>query len=396
MVITTVPQTMAAFFPRQLRLMSEAGFDVHAVSGPDETLERLRQECGVTTHGVPMARQVDPRRDAASLLQLLQLIRRLRPDVVHAHTPKAGLLGMAAARIAGVPVRLYTVHGLPLMTRTGIWRKTLEAAERASASLSTRTYCVSRSLRQEILDLGICGEAKVFTLGDGSCSGIDLEQFRPAERRNALRPLLGIPAGATVATFVGRLANDKGLAVLAEAWPEVARQRPEMHLVVAGEEDTTDPVAPRVLERMRLDPSIHWTGKVPAAEVPGIYCETDICVLPTFREGLSQVALEAGAMGVPIVSSNVAGLVDSVVNGVTGLLVAPKEPTLLAEAIVKLAASPDLRHQMGTAGIEHVRTKYSDHRVNHMWIAEYLTLTSSASSAGQMVTANRHAKWPVG
>ena len=377
LVLTTVPQTMVAFFPRQLRSLAEAGFDVHAVSSPGEELDRLGRECGITTHGVPMERQVSLRKDAISLWHLVRLMRRMRPQVVHAHTPKAGLLGMLAATIARVPTRLYTVHGLPLLTRVGLWRRVLEAAERTSTALSTRTYCVSPSLQREVVALKLCPAHKVSTLGAGSCSGIDLDRFQPSTGRTAARTALGIPADATAVTFIGRLAKDKGIGVLADAWPEVTRRHPNMRLLLAGEEDGTDPVAPAALAQLRQDPTVHMIGSIRSTEIPALYSATDICVLPTFREGLSQVALEAGAMGVPIVSSLVPGLVDSVVNGVTGMLIAPREPVLLADAILKLAADPALRREMGQAGMRHVRTNFSDQHLNSLWMAEYQRLASS-------------------
>ena len=154
LVLTTVPQTLAAFFARQLRALSEAGFEVHAASSPGDLLDQVGRECSVPTHGVPMERQPNPLRDLVSLWRLLQLMRGLRPDVVHAHTPKAGLLGMMAAKLAGVPVRLYTVHGLPLLTRTGPLRRVLELTERSSAALATRVYCVSHSVRELVVELG--------------------------------------------------------------------------------------------------------------------------------------------------------------------------------------------------------------------------------------------------
>jgi glycosyltransferase involved in cell wall biosynthesis len=228
-----------------------------------------------------------------------------------------------------------------------------------------------------VVGLGLCPEAKAFTRGAGSCSGIDLSRFQPGAQRDAARTAFGIAETATVCTFIGRLAKDKGIGVLAAAWPAVVSANPHMKLILAGEDDHTDPVDAAALSRLRLDPSVLSIGNVPAADIPALLAATDICVLPTFREGLSQVALEAGAMGVPIVSSEVSGLVDSVVNGVTGILVAPRNPALLAAAIGKLAASPALRQEMGAAGIEHVQSKFSDQRINTLWMAEYQMLISA-------------------
>jgi glycosyltransferase involved in cell wall biosynthesis len=157
------------------------------------------------------------------------------------------------------------------MTRTGAWRRVLEFAERASASLSTRAFCVSESLRREVVDLQLCPSAKVSVVGYGSCAGVDVQRFRPAQdsqaKRTQVRAAHGIPQDAILVTFVGRVAKDKGFCVLAEAWTKVARQRTDLCLLVAGEEDATDPVPREVLERLRECPSVFWAGSVPYGEV---------------------------------------------------------------------------------------------------------------------------------
>ena len=157
------------------------------------------------------------------------------------------------------------------------------------------------------------------------------------------------------------------------------KQMPNLHLLLVGEEDTTDPISSGAREWLRHDTSLHWTGGVATEDMPAIYAATDLCVVPSFREGLSQVALESGAMGVPVVASKVSGLVNSVEDGVTGLLVAPAEPAILADALLRLAAQPALCREFGRAAIEHVRTKFSDDRVNNLWMAEYRSLVADAT-----------------
>lgn len=392
-VMTTVPQTLAAFFPRQLQSLAEAGFDVHAVSSPGADLDLFDRIPGVIAHAVPMERQPHPLRDSLALIKLHSLVRRLQPHIVHAHTPKAGLLGMAAAKAAGVPIRLYTIHGLPLETRTGRWRRILEAAERASISLSTQAYTISPSLEKVVVDLQLCSPSKVTTLGDGSCAGIDVEHFdgdadRSAQRTQ-LRASLGVPQEALLISFVGRLARDKGVGILADAWLEIARVLPNAHLLLAGELDGTDPVSEVAMQALRAHPRVHLPGAIAKADVGTVYAATDIFALPSFREGLSQVALEAGAMGVPIVSTRVTGLVDAVVDGVTGLLVPAGEAGPLAAAIINLATHSDLRDGLARAAKAHVRTKFAATRVNRLWMGEYRrlvreSLPSSASASFQI------------
>jgi glycosyltransferase involved in cell wall biosynthesis len=376
MVLTTVPITLAAFFEKQLRNLAEDGLEVHAVSSPGPVFDRLDAGPLVMRHGVPMERQPNPWLDAQSLVLLLMLMRKVRPHVVHAHTPKAGLLGMLAAKLAGIPVRLYTVHGLPLETRTGLLRRVLEMAERASARCSTRTYAVSPSVRSRVVELGLCPEDKVSILGDGSCSGVDVDRFRIAdgpEQRRAVRTALAIPEDAPLATYIGRLSRDKGIEVLAAAWPALSRQVPSLHLLMAGEPDATDPVSAEAMQVLQNDPKIHLIGNVSPSAIPGLYAASDLTVLPTFREGLSQVALESGAMGVPIVSTRVCGL-DSVIDGVTGILVPPRDSQALADAMARLASDASLRSSLGQAARARISSHYSEQRVNQLWMTEYRRL----------------------
>jgi glycosyltransferase involved in cell wall biosynthesis len=292
-------------------------------------------------------------------------------------------------------MRLYTIHGLPLETRTGPWRRVLEAAERMSAALSSRTYAISRSVYQRVLDLKLCPIHKLRTVGDGSCAGVDLDSF-DAEAdwtapRASLRGEWGLPEDALVVSFVGRLSEDKGIGVLARAWENVSRENPSAHLLLAGDVDLSDPIAPGALDLLRTCPRVHLIGGVRKGQIPSIYASTDIFVLPTFREGLSQVALEAGAMGVPIVSTRVTGL-DAVLDGATGLLVPPRDAESLAQGILRLTRDPLLRASLGRAAREHIRTKYSAERVDQLWMAEYRQLAPEVRTAltpVELQTGNR-------
>ena len=377
LVITTAEVTMGNFFARQIGYLAQEGFRVHAACSPGPGLDKVAALPGVATHPIPMARQPHPLRDIQSFLALYSLMRRIRPEIVHAHTPKAGLLGMAAARAAGVPVRLYTIHGLPLLTRRGKWRRVLEGAEKSSCALATQVYSVSPSLRDLIAELRLCPDAKLATLGNGSCAGLDVERFDTSARWSAqaadLRRTHGIPAGAQTLTFVGRIARDKGIAILAVAWRELAAEFSHLHLLFAGEEDESDPVDPAVLRELCSHPRVHFTGSWDE-DIPAFYAATDILVLPTFREGLGQVVLEAGAMGVPVVSTRIPGVVNALRDGETGLLVPPREVSALTHAVRRLVLDVKLRATLGAAAREYVRTRFSEQFVNQLWISEYRKL----------------------
>ncbi|MEO8099665.1 MAG: glycosyltransferase family 4 protein [Acidobacteriota bacterium] len=384
MVITTIDATLDTFFHRQLTDMAKDGlaeqrFIIHAVSSPGRRLENLAYpgdgiSGSITPHAIPMERQPHPMRDLVSLWRLYRLMRRIRPHIVHVHTPKAGLLGMLAAKAAGVKVRIYTIHGLPLETRQGRLRQILELAERATCLLATQVYSVSKSLEQVIRGLHLCADGKITTLGDGSCSGIDVKRFDPEsidqDARAKVRAEFGIPPHAQVLCFVGRVARDKGIEFLAAAWQPLSLRFPDAHLLLCGSDDLSDPVSPATLEALRTHPRVHLMGPR-YLDVPAIYAVSDVCVLPTFREGLPQVALEAGAMGLPLVSTRVTGVVDAVQDGVTGLLVPARDAAQLADALERLLRDATLRQTLGTAARRYVHSRFSSDRVHQMWMNEY-------------------------
>lgn len=378
MVLTTIPETMAAFLVPQLRDLEARGFEVHVVSSPGAALDSLALGPGVFRHGVPIERRPHPMRDLASLARLLRLMRQVRPQIVHAHTPKAGLAGMAAAKLAGIPIRLYTVHGLPLLTRSGVRRRVLEMAEWASGALATRTYAVSYSVRELLVELGLCPASSVEVLGDGSCAGVDVDRFQPRgsslSARYSLRARFSIPSEAQLVTFVGRLARDKGIAILARAWPAVAAEFPNAHLLLAGELDRSDPVPAEDIERLRAHETVRFAGTLTGADIPRVYAASDIAVLPTYREGLPQTALEAGASGIPMVASRVSGVVNAIEDGVTGLLVPAGEPGRLGDAVRLLLRDAELRCRLGAAARTRMVSRFSQQRVNQLWMSEYLRL----------------------
>jgi glycosyltransferase involved in cell wall biosynthesis len=385
MVMTTAHETLGAFFGRQLPFFASQGFDVLAVCTPGPGLEKLRGLGGVAVHGLPMQRKPHPARDLIALFALRKLMSEFRPHIVHAHTPKAGLLGMLAATLVRVPVRLYTIHGLPLLTRSGWQQHLLKWAERVCCGLSTRTYCISPSLESVVRQMGLCAGGKLTTPGDGSCAGVDLDKFDPRrfgpESRENFRRLHGIPAQATLLCYAGRIAKDKGIEILAAAWKQLSVRFPHLHLLVCGEYDATDPVPEAALNSLRSDERVHLSGEW-IDDMPPVYAAGDIWVLPTFREGLSQVALECGAMQVPLVGTRIPGLVNAVQDGVTGLLVPPGDAESLAGGIARLAEDEGLRHRLGQAGRQFVTARFSEKRVNGLYLDEYWSLVRTFAEPG--------------
>jgi glycosyltransferase involved in cell wall biosynthesis len=340
-------------------------------------LDQFAAENQVEAFSVEMPRRITPVKDLQVVLQLWKRFRQVRPTVVHAHTPKGGLLGMIAAYLARVPVRIYHIRGLPLMTATGRRRTLLIWTERISCRLAHRVLAVSHSMREVAIAERICPADKIVTPLGGSGNGVDAAgRFHPArsgrQSGNAVRAQYGIPDDAVVLGFVGRLVRDKGVSELAAAWEKLSRQFPQLHLLVVGHFEPQDPVPEVVQETLHTDPRIHLAGT--NWDTPPFYAAMDVVVLPTYREGFPNVPLEAAAMERPVVATRIPGCVDAVQDGVTGLLVPPRDVDALAEAIARYVRDAELRAKHGAAGRRRVLRDFRPEGIwNEVW-REYCLL----------------------
>jgi glycosyltransferase involved in cell wall biosynthesis len=387
--VTTVPITLD-FLIGQVGYMKRRGFDVHAVSSSGEALDRFGAAEQVPVHAVEMARRITPLRDLVALVQMIRLFQRIRPDIVHAHTPKGGLLGTIAGWCAGVPVRIYHIRGLPLTAAVGPRRILLWWTEKTACLLATRVLCVSHSIRQVAVHESICPQAKLAVLQNGSGNGVDAEgkfnSIRWQHTRQATRERLNIPTGSIVVGFVGRLVRQKGIGELFDAWRILRVEFPTLHLLLVGSFEEEDRVPAVVREGLQLDSRVRLTGA--QRETPPLYAAMDIVVLPTYREGLPNVPLEAAAMELPVVATQVPGCVDAVQNGVTGTLVPPRDAVALAQAIRRYVLQPELRVDHGYRGRLRVSTTFRQDVVWKALHSEYerLLVESSLTSRGRLTT----------
>jgi len=379
--VTTAPQ--ALFFLRgQAAYLRAHGLEVHAVSSPGPELEQYSRDEDVPVHAVAMRRAISPLHDLGAVARLSELMRRLKPDLVHAHTPKGGLLGMMAAAAARVPVRLYHLHCLPLVTSRGVRRQLLRLADRTSCRLAHRVLCVSRSLRELAVAEGLVAPGRIEVPGHGSINGVDAaSRFRPGQESEAAgraeRARLGIPTGALVIGFVGRLVRDKGLVELTEAWGRLRQELPEAHLLVVGSPEAEDPLPPGLVDALRLDPRVHLTGL--RWDTPPLFAAMDLVVLPSYREGFGVVLLEGAAMALPVVGTDIPGAREALVDGVTGLLVPARDAGALHGALTRYLRDPAMRRRHGAAGRERV---LRDFRPESIWAALLQVYRAEAVRAG--------------
>ena len=378
-IMTTSSLTLWAFFQSQIRHLDIDGFDVQTICAPGKELEECRANSGVLMHGVAMKRQMSPFSDLISQVLVWRLLRRLRPDIVHTHTPKAGLLGMIAASLAGVKVRIYTMNGLVLMTRRGWRRWLLTFTETLACARATDVFCISHSLRKVAVDLGVCPAGKIRTLGYGSSHGVDLVKFNP-EVRNAkdrvlIRRRYGIPQDALLLAYIGRVIREKGIEELVLAWRTLREEFADLRLLICGDFEAGDPVSPETVTFLRSDGRVHLTGGF-VSDMPAIYAAIDVGVMPSYREGFGNVAVECAAMKVPIVATRIPGCLDSVQDGVTGVLVEPHDWLALAQGLRYLLKDPELRRRLGEAGRQFAAARFSERRVSELLAAEYRRLLS--------------------
>lgn len=364
----------------RLRALREAGFRVTLISSPGELLTRTAAREGVEAIGIPMHREMSPLSDIVSLFRLWWVLVRLNPDLSEFSTPKAGLLGGIASRLAGVPARVYMLRGIKLETTKGLKKWILLAAERLSAASAQVVLCNSRSMLDEAVGMGIAPAAKMRILGDGSSNGVDVNRFSPGE--SAVRKQFDLPDNAPVIGFVGRLTADKGIPELVEAFDAVLEVESDAHLLLVGWYDVAeDALGMESRARIACHPRIHCTGFV--TDAAPYYRAMDVMVLPTWREGFPNAVLEAAASGVPVITTLCTGSRDSVLPEVTGLLIPPGNPFAIRDAVLKLLGDPNRRQEMGQAARRWICANYSDVRVLRLAVSFYKGLMRQPAALEQ-------------
>ena len=376
LVAVTDPQALV-LLRGQLRAAREAGFDVTVLSSPGAHATEIAHSEGVAHATVPMKRSIDPLADIRSLARIRRLLAKLRPDIVNAGTPKAALLVLVAAWQQGVPCRIHTLRGLRCTTLRGVRRALLENATRISCLAAHRVICISPSLRDEAVARKLVPRSKAVVLGAGSSNGIDLSRFCETrasyQAATALRNQHGIASTDKVIGYVGRLARDKGIGELWEAWCSI-RDRADLHLLVIGAFDDTDPLPADVRAGLAADSRVHLLGHL--ADVVPAYLAMDVLALPSHREGFGNVVIEAAALGRPAVTTRVTGCIDTIEHGVTGLLVPPRDANALVNSLLRYVEDGDLRRSHGIAGRERTARLF---RNTDVWAALHDTYWSLMS-----------------
>lgn len=336
-------------------LMLERGWDVTFVSTGGAALDSLGELSdadGLNTVVLPMVRNPSPVADLKGLRDWVALLRTVRPDVVIAGTPKAGLLGIMASTLTRVPTRVYWLHGLRLETATGPLRRVLFALEWLTVRLSTRTVAVSHSLKARVEQLRIARPERVTVIGAGSTQGVDTARFAPAADQSARDEAVAawdLDPAKPVIGFVGRLTTDKGVRELAEALTQLRERGLDFQALLIGPvEDEDGEESLKSLDRA----GVEYQAPGHVSDTAAVYQAMDIFCLPSYREGLPNVVLEAFSAGLPVVASNVTGNSDLVEPGVNGVLVEPRDADGLATALGSLLEDTSARQDFAAAARE--------------------------------------------
>jgi glycosyltransferase involved in cell wall biosynthesis len=381
-LVTTVALTFKSFFQGQISYLKDKGFEVIAVSSVGQDLEEFAGKEELSAYGITMTRGFSPLADFIAIVRLWMLFLKIKPVIVHGHTPKAGVLSMVAATLANVPIKFYTLHGIMADIRRGPARTLLKLLERSACSLADRVLAVSPSVVDGVVSQGMCPRGKIRVLAYGSCNGIDaIDRFNPSNldqnEKQHLRSQFRLDEKAIVIGFVGRLVKDKGVEELASAWKLVRNLFHNSRLLMIGPTEPHNPVPTAILDELAGDDRVIILDFVANEDMPVYYGIMDIVALPSYREGFPYVVLEGSAMGLPVVATRVTGCIDAVVGGVTGTLVSPGDVQELAEAIRLYIENPTLRLEHGAAGRELVLANF---RPGPIWEAlseEYFSRMNS-------------------
>lgn len=382
--ITTAPLSLKYLLSNQMRYMKENGFDVLMVSSEGKEWPDLLKNEQCPNRVVHMTRKITPFRDLVSLWRLYRLFRKERPDIVHSHTPKAGLLAMLAARLAGVKIRIHTIAGLRFMTATGMKRRILVFMEKLTAKAAHHVWPNSYSLLNYIRKNKLVKEKKLQVIGYGSSNGVDLGRYavgslRP-EKLEEIKKQVSYDPQYTYLLNMGRIVRDKGIDEVLRSFDVVYRDNDKLRLIVLGAfEDDLDPISAEARNILQTHPAvihIDWSD-----HVEYFMHIARLLIHASYREGFPNTLLQAGAMGCPIICTEIEGSVDIVTHKETGLIFQPGNATELLEKLRYALAQPGEMTAYSRALQRKVEEKFSQQYLHECIRQKYLELLQQRASA---------------
>ena len=373
--VTTVPISLKVLLKDQLKFMSRH-YEIVAVSSEGKELSDVARDEGVRTVPLNMSRQFTPLRDLVSLMKMIRLFRKEAPDIVHSHTPKAGIVAMLAAFLCNVPNRLHTVAGLPVMNKVGLVRIILLAVEWLTCKCATKIYPNSKGLEAFLTDVVNVSPNKLKVLGSGSSNGVDTRYFNLTpdlqESSKIFKTKYGLD-DCFVFTFIGRIVKDKGIEELIDAYSKLSSEVENVRLVIVGrEEPLTDPISNHSQVILKNNSGIVCTGFMD--DIRPSLGASDCLILASYREGFPNVVMQAACVNIPSIVSNINGCNEIIQDGSNGLVVEPKSADDLYYAMKKLETNRGLLSDLAAKSRDSVVEKYDREKFQKIILAEYQSL----------------------
>lgn len=357
-----------------MKYMSENGFTVYMISSPTKNAKELEKKENCRFIEVKMYRLISPFKDVVSLYKLIKIIIKIKPSIVHTHTPKAGLLGMLAAWFFKVPVRMHTVAGLPLMETKGLKKQVLILVEKITYACANFVYPNSFALKEYIQHNKFTSPKKLKVIANGTSNGIDTDYFKRTtevlESAEKIRKEFGILPTDIVFIFIGRIVKDKGINELVQAFDKLNAKYKFVKLLLVGPfEDDLDPIENASREIIASNKNIITTGFID--DVRPHLAASSILTFPSYREGFPNVPLQAGCMELPMIVTDINGCNEIVQNDITGLIIPPKDIGLLHEAMEKMITNETFRKKCACASRQIIIDKFSRETVWKELLNEY-------------------------
>jgi glycosyltransferase involved in cell wall biosynthesis len=388
-LVATIPATVKVFFGDQLLFLQEHGYQITVITSPEGGCQNIEKSLpdGITVEYISISRTIKPLEDLKALWKITRIIRDNHFDIVQYVTPKGALFGSIASWMAKVPVRLYLMWGLYYVTQTGFRRFVYKTIERLICGCSTAIAPDSKGNVALAVEEGLCNADKISIVGHGSANGVDTTRFDPdrlAQTRKEIRKDCHIPDSAIVFGCIAAIVGDKGINELIESFERVSQDNPHAYLLYIGQTTEKDPVKPSTLELMKANPRIIHLGW--QTEPEKYLAAMDIFVLPTYREGFGVVNIEASAMALPVISTDVPGPQESIVHGETGILVPARSVEPLANAMKDLMGRPSYLQKLGRAGRKRVQDFYEQKKLWQAILEHKQSLLHKAGSASRRRT----------
>jgi len=375
--VTTVPKSLGGLLQGQLKFMSKYYTIIGISSDGDGHLSKVSEVEEIDVIRVEMTRKITPFADLKAVIQLYKIFKAHQPEIVHSHTPKAGTLSMIAAKLAGVPHRLHTIAGLPLLVATGAKRKLLDVVEKITYSCATMIYPNSFGLEEIIIQNKYTTKDKLKVIGNGSSNGIETSHFDPAlytdEAKNALKKELSIADTDTVIVYVGRLVKDKGVNELIAAFKKLSDERSDVKLLLVGiRENHLDPLLPITEAEIDSNTNIIFAGW--QNDVRPYFAISDVLAFPSYREGFPNVVMQSASMGLASIVTDINGCNEIITDGHNGKIIPVRNADALYTAIKELIDNEELREQLASNARSSITSRYERKLVWEKLLEEYRSL----------------------